>query len=326
MITTTFKKMVRRIPLLILIIVGLIVLRRSETEGIVFPQEPAGAAQWKIPSPDHNHIGGVITAILYITTQKGVSLDLSLLPNVGGVMQLPARVDPSQLNYNGTGSPKMISEGELEVVSRTVREHVDNGLVITEIAYGFLYLQPIDLSAPRDDKQLPTDLRISQGYLLATSNGNATWQTSKISIEAAEFSIEPRVDSHSQPIFTLFEPTPPPTSWPYVRYVGYGLIGLAMCFVLWRGVSLLSARRRYQTIVDTPQDATELYAQWSKDPDYNIFIETLKLYRKGIWGRPQASTWIVTTFILYSGATLGHDQIETIFAQIVKEVAREDSS
>ena len=326
MTVTTLKKGLRRVIRLILFSAIIVFLGAS---GTIFTKTPLVIAQWEIASPDNNHIGDVIKATLRIITQPGATVDISKLPDVSDTLPLPPKADNTSTAYPHYDTPPPIPEGELEVVSRRITQHSEDGLVITEIEYEFLYLLPLDLSAPSDDKRLPWDIPLFQEYQqFFTSTGRTERESDKIFVEMANFYIVPRVDKNSQPIFVLFKLTPPATRWPYVRLAGFASFGLAICLLAWRGVGFVATahRRRQDQIALDPPDANELYQIWCQNPDQAIFVEALKLYRRGIWGRPQTSTWIMTTFILYSGVPLNLDQMKTIFARLVKEVVDEPSS
>jgi len=199
-------------------------------------------------------------------------------------------------------------------------------LVVTEIAYEFIYLLPLDLSEASDDKRLPWDVNIFQEYQqIFAKTGRVVQESDKIFVGMTSFYIVPRVDENTRPILTLFELTPPATNWPKVRLAGFVSLGLAICLLAWQVASRLIAahQRRQDQIALDPPGADELYQIWCQNPDQATFVEALKLYRRGVWGRPQASTWLTTTFILYSGVHLSLDQMKTVFARLVKEVSDE---
>lgn len=309
---------------LVLLVCLIVILLLISSIGAIFSETPIVTAKWQIDSPDNNHIGGVIKATLLITTQPGVKIDVSQLPDVGDILPLPGKVDYTK-TFPHYDYPE-ISEGELEVVSRRISQYGKNGMVVTQIDYELQYLLPIDLSASSDDKFLPWDVPVYQSYLqFFVNSGKLERLTTKIFVEKAEFYIVPRVDENSQPIFTLFNLTPP-AHWPLGRLAGGILIGLALSLLIWRGVSFLRARRRHDQIAEDLPNVGQLYQNWCENPDQAIFFEALKLYRRGIWGRPLASLWITTTFILYSGVRLSQDQTKMVFARLIKEVADEPSS
>ncbi len=324
MTVTILKAKLRRIPLLILFLAVIV----SLGDGLaVFSETPPVTAHWEINTPYNNHIGEVIKATLVTATQPGVSLDLTWMPDTGDVLALPPKVDNTPTEYPPYDFPQEILEGELEVVSRRITSHSEGGLVITEIAYEFLYLLPLDLTAPTDDKLLPWDVPLFQRYLRYFISGKIEPQSHHIFIEMADFYLVPRVEENSKPIFRLFEITPPATHWPNVKLAGFASLGLAICLLGWRAGHLIAAHKRQQEKIpaESPK-ADKLYLVWCESPDQKTFIEALKLYRRGVWGRPQASTWISTTFILYSGVNLNLDQMKTVFARLVKEVSNEPSA
>ncbi len=313
------------IRILILFVTSLVFLAGP---GTVFVQTPPVTAKWLVPSPDNNHLGDIIKATLRITTQRGVSLDWTKMPDVGDILPLPPNTIGGTFYPHEEQSPG-IPEGELEVVFRHITEHPEGSLVVTEIAYEFIYLLPLDLSGPSDDKRLPWDVPLSQEYRqFHTYSGKWQHESDKIYADMTDFSIAPRVDENSVPIFKLFEAEPPATYWPSVRLTGFASLGLAVCLLIRWGISFVVTRRHQMQTETTqnPPEANELYQIWCQNPDQAIFTEALKLYRRGIWGRPQASTWLTTTFILYSGVRLTPDQMRIIFARLVKEVADEPSS
>lgn len=323
MTITTLKKWLRRVIRLILLICLIAILQNSST-GSTFSKPPHVTAKWEIDSPDNNHLGDVIKATLRVTTPPGMRVDTEKLPGKGDVLPLPPGVNSRSSSYPPYDAPPGIPEGELEVISSQITQYSEGGLIITEIDYELQYLLPIDLSAPVDDKRLPWDVPIFQSHRrLFVSTGKIGWLTTKIYVEMANFYIVPRVDENSQPIFALFKLTPRQAG-PYVRLAGWGLISLALGLLAWR-VAIVKARRRQNRVADEAPDANEMYQIWCQNPDQAIFIEALKLYRAGIWGRPQASTWITTTFILYSGISLNLEQTKTVFARLIKEVTNEPS-
>ena len=320
----TLKKGLRRVPFVILL--GLITIIFS-TPSTIFTESPAVTAVWQVSSPAHFHLGDVIKATLRLTAQPGVWLNTSQLPDAGDVLPLPEKIiDVASSGYENF--PVTSPEGELEVVSRRIRVHSEGGLVVTEIDYEFLYLLPIDLSVPIDDKQLPYYAHVSKEFLqLYPSSGRTEWRSLLIIVDPTDFYIAPRLDENSVPIFKLFQPTLPASLWPKVKLAGFGLIGLAIAMLAWWAADFIKARARQKPVAAfNPPDANELFQAWCDNPNPATFVEAIKLYRRGTWGRTQASTWTKTTFVLYSGYRLDHDQMESIFAQIVKEVTHEPSA
>lgn len=324
MTITTLYKRLRRIIRLILLICLTIILQNSS--GNIFFEPPPVTAKWKMSSSNNSyHLGEVIKATLYVTTQPGATVDIKKLPDIGGVLSLPARIDDSGGRGHYYDVPQMISEGELEIVSRQIRTRFKDGHLVTEIEYGLMYLLPIDLTSPMDDKRLPYYVPVNQEYPLVTENGRVERVSSGIFVDMTSFFIIPSIDENPQPFIEFFKLTPPRSSGPTVRLVGFGLITLAFVFPVWRMVSLIKAHRRQRKdqIANAPPTASNLYLSWCENSDQAIFIEALKLYRRGIWGRPQATTWITTTFILYSGVSLNQEQAKFVFARLVKEVSDE---
>ncbi|OGD70604.1 hypothetical protein A3A84_00085 [Candidatus Collierbacteria bacterium RIFCSPLOWO2_01_FULL_50_23] len=324
MTPTNFPKpMLKRVMLLILFLAIIVFIKGGPP---VFTNAPLVTAQWQISSPGTFHLGDVIQATLVITTQPGVSLDWTEVPNVGDVLPLPPKIDNT--SYDDYDMPSEIIEGELEVVSRRqIAQHSEGGLVITEITYGLMYLLPIDLSAPRDDKLLPWNVPIFQKYLrYFVSWRRIEQKRDKVFVKTANFYIVPRrVDGNSEPIFTFFELIPSATHWPYVRMAGFASLGLALVLLAWRAMSIGIAHRRTKEEAATqlPPKAGELYKVWCQNPNQKIFLEALRFYRHGVWGRPQASTWVMTTAILYSGVAPSLEAQKTVFARLVKEVSDE---
>lgn len=317
----------KKLPLLVLFVALAFVLQSSSTLTRVFSEEPKATTWWEITSLN-NHLGGVIEATLHITTQQGTIPDWSRLPDIGGTLELPSKADPQYKfsrydDYDkGVG---MISEGELEVVSRQITQYTISGWVVTEITYGLQYLLPIDLSSPSDDKRLPR-ATLFHGYLVSKA-GKVTWRVSVILVDGINFYIVPRVDENSRPFFSQFILAHPTSHWLVVKLAGYGLVAMAFCLPAWRVIGIVIARRRRnQAGVEIFPKAKSLYELWCKNQDGGVFIEALKLYRRGVWGRPSASAWIRTTFVLYSGIKLDRDQVGKFFAQLVKEVADEHPS
>lgn len=318
--------MKKKALLLILLVAVAIALQRSSPLATVFSEDPKATARWEVASPNY-HLGELITATLRVTTQPGVMVDWSRLPDVDETLALPSKiVVPESTSPYREYVWNEVAEGELEVVSRRITQYQEGGLVTTEISYEFQYLLPIDFSSTPDDKRLP-QVAIKQSYLIVITAGNIIQRTDTILAEGTIFYIVPRVDENSRPVFRQFSLTPPATHWPYVRLTGFGLIVSAFCLLAWRGASFVAARRRRgQVEIQNVPEVSALYQLWRENQDRGLFIEAIKLYRRGVWGRPSAAAWIKTTFILYSGVKLGRDQVEPIFGELVKEVSRGHSS
>src|SRR3989344_3870722 len=145
--TNSPKPMLKGVLLLILFLAIIVFIKGGPP---VFTNAPLVTAQWQISSPGTFHLGDVIQATLVITTQPGVSLDWTKIPGIGDVLPLPPKIldGPPHFQYPPYGDeyPETSSEGELEVVSRQVSQHFEGGLVVTEIAYEFIYLLPLDSS------------------------------------------------------------------------------------------------------------------------------------------------------------------------------------
>lgn len=319
--------MTKKILLLAVILVAAVTLQRSSPVPLTFVDTPLATAHWEVSSRYNNNIGTVIRATLIITTEPGVTVDWSRLPLPGQMLQLPAKPDPNQVpisSGNEFALPKTIDEGELEVVSRSEVQYFQNDLVITEIDYEFQYLLPLDLSTSPDDKLMPETL-IYQKYLIV-KDGTITWDRDRIVAVSTDFYIKARVDGNSEPVFKFFEATPPIMHWSRFRIAGFGFVGLGTCLFVWYGISLIKIRKQViQTVIENPPDIVQLYRQWHDDPDYQIFIETLILYRRGTWGKIRPLTLAKSTFYLYSGLIPGPERIESVFAQIIKEVEDEHS-
>lgn len=327
----SIKAVVRKVLLLVLLLIAAVILQPVPSpKDIIFYAEPVVKAQWEVTTP-HNYIGSVITATLRITTEAGVTMELDGVPQVGRVLDLPVK---SIQNPNPpTGFPSfgehssqlsVIHEGELEVLSRTITRHNEGSLIVIEFAYEFMYVLPIDLSSPRDDKRMPEGLSIYKNFLIAVGEEEkVVSRRVYVPIESTTFFIEPRVDGNSRPIFTRFPLVPPATYWREVTLAGFGCIGLAaLLLVLWTG-RLISIRRREKLAAHpVPPIAVEaLFDEWRETGDYHAFIEALVRFRQGAWGRkPSITMWVKSTFILYGGVMLSHDQTNSVFTQVVREV------
>lgn len=311
----------------LILLISLFASLQNSSTGVIFPQTPATIAIWEIDSPNNNHLGEVIKATLRLTTQPDTTVDTSQLPDVGDILPLPPKLDNTSTAYPHYDMQSWIPEGELEVVSRRITSHIEEGLTVTEIDYELQYLLPLDLTSPTDDKRLPWNVPVYQRYFqFFAKTGKVESVTTNIFAEMTDFYITPRVDENTPPIFKLLQLTPPrQTAGPLVRLAGVGLIALAFVFPVGRLGCLIKARlrQRQDQIANALPTASKLYLSWCENPDQAIFIEALKLYRRGIWGRPQASTWITTTFILYSGVSLNQEQAKSVFARLVKEVGDE---
>lgn len=294
----------------------------------VFTKTPPITAKWEIPSSNNSyHLGEVIKATIRVTTQPGATVDTEKLPNVGDVLSLPAKIDNSKERGHYYDVPPMIEEGELEIISRQISQYTqEDGRLVTEIEYGLMYLLPIDLALPADDKRLPYYVPVNQEYLLATRSGEIKQVSSGTFVDMTNFFIITRVDENSQPFIEFFKLTLPATRWPQVRLAGFSLISLAFVFPIGRIISLLMARQHQKSNVVKPPNVNEMFQRWCTDPDPFVFIETLKLYRQGVWDFPKSpekrlKIWLRTTFILYSGITLNQKQMEDIFRELVKEIS-----
>jgi hypothetical protein len=134
------------------------------------------------------------------------------------------------------------------------------------------------------------------------------------------------VDDNSQPIFRLAQVTLPSSPWSYLRLAGFAGLGLAICLIARRALVLIPRRRPNQTrMVDQPPAARVLFELWCEKPESSAFIEAVKLYRTGVWGQPHASLWFLTTFVLYSGVELNHDQAKSVFARLVEEASNDSA-
>lgn len=289
----------------------------------VFSNSPPATAHWEMVSPSQFHLGEVIRATIVITTVSGASLDISRLPDVGGVIELPSKIpEPSPGDWVYYDIPPTIPEGELEVVSRRITRHLQDGQVVTEVSYELIYLLGIDPTTPADDKRLPFFMTISQEYRI-WYGGRPRHIASPITVDTVDFLIVPRiVDDGSEPIFRFVTFVPSSFPWQYLRLAGFVSLGLAVCLIVRRALILIPKRRSSQTLsIDRPPAAQELFELWCEKPETLAFIEAVKFYRRGVWGRPKASLWITTTFILYSGVALDLEQTKSIFARLVKEVS-----
>lgn len=309
----------KRVILLLILEFLILFAFQSKKEGAIFRQMPEAFAYWEIASIENNHIGGAIKASFYVITKPGVLLDIENIPDVGDTVALPSKVIVSEQDnlYPLFMEPQVISEGQLEVVSREIRQYRDKDQVTTEISYEFQYLVPIDLDLPLDDKFLPTDMRVYQEYrIFIKRTGRIEDRSSRIRVGETLFYIKSRVTAQSRPIFELMSSMAFFSYWSIIKFLGFGFVILAFLIFGWRVVT----KKTKQASNESLPLVDEMYDLWHQSLDQKVFLETLKLYRRGIWGQPQTSTWFLTTFILYSGVSLNQDQMESVFLQLKKEI------
>ncbi len=300
---------------LFVVIVGITIFLKDSTPVIVFNEAPVVTAQWTVSPVHDNYIGSIITATIILDSVPGVYLDLSYLPQAGEVLEL------------ASNSPYGEKEGQLEIRSRKIKQTLQGDHYLTEIIYEFQYLITIDFSKPYDDKNLSRYIPLYEEYLFNDKTGQVEWRSLVVLIKSADFAIARRVDENSQPIFTLFNLEIPKTIWFYLRYLGFGYIGLGLLFLIREIVSLYIASRKSRPkieptseIVVSQPSLEDLFLLWQKDSNYSIFIEAVILFRLGIWGNPQPDTVEITTYILYSGTILDSKEIITIFDRLILEV------
>lgn len=313
------RKFSRRLSLPIFLILATIVL--SSPVQTIFSKTPSTLGHWELVPPARFHLGEVIQATLVITTTPGVSVDTSHLPDVGQTLKLEDRTefleDSASYDY-----PRIIDEGVLEVVSRDIITYPQGGLVVTRVSYELIYLGEIDPDAASDEKRFSPYIALSMKYW-SWHNGKKIGRESRsIIVDSTDFLIVPRVDDTSEPVFRFVTFVPPSSPWPYLRLAGFTSLGLAFCLIIRRALTLIPRQSSSQTpTTDCPPVARELFETWCERPETLAFIEAVKLYRRGVWGQPRASLWLVTTFVLYSGVELNSDQARSVFERILQEVS-----
>lgn len=320
--------MVKRF-LLVVILLSLPAILTGSVPRIVFPfgEQLVGSAEWEFKTQFNNHIGYEITAVVRITTPPGVYLELEKLPDVGGSFDLSQRWLGGDYELweklDRDAQDNLISyNGELEVIERTVTQHRGGDSMVTEVTFKLLYLDPIDFNRAYTTKRIAGSY-VGQRYLFFNRKGEIKKGWEHIGIGELDFHVLRRVEEGDQPIFSFIHlPISTPRPYFLLQISGIGIIAGA---VVAHGWSLLKAKmlrrreaRALAAIEPKLPTLDDLYKGWVRTRDYKIFLEAVKLYRRGFWGKRRPMLWIKTTFILYSGRTFSNEQVEEVLSELVR--------
>lgn len=320
------SRILKRLLLICFLLFLSLTLTRSTIPQVVLSEDPKTTIEWEMVTTFSNHIGDRVIAVLRMTAPLGVRPNLSLLPEVGETLELyreepittPQGIPPRFFEYYS--GPSIIAEGELEVWERSVNYYVRDGLGVTEITYTFQYLLPIDFTRAFTLKHVPSQI-FFQTFLKINEKSGLPKKTSRIvKAPEAEFYLLRRVKEGDEPIFEVIRFVSPTLGLAfYLKISGLGLIVGTLVAQSWVGIR--RRRKREAVVLTTPERSPtlcSLYGAWRCSGEYKVFLEAVKLYRSGFWGRPHPMRWIKTTFILYSGRVLSLQQIEKTFTQLME--------
>lgn len=316
--------------MLILLVLTMTVLIRTETPRKVFQRPPVTSGEYVVSNVYNNQIGNIIRITLRIVTEHGVDLDLSKLPSVGEKWENPDTVRVSTYTpgasvariFRENDMPSFIDEGRLEILSRKIRQSREKGTSVTEIEYEFQYLDPIDFKAVFDEKMLTKYTNVFQSYWLYFPDRDEVLRISPaVPFTPAVYFMSGQVDKESKPIMTFFEAKADKTVWFFLRIFGFLLIGSVLLYIVGMGLgkSLINGRKSLTVpeVEVARVTMNELCEAWNKSLYYGTFIEAIMLYRKQ--GTERNFLWWKTTMILYSGVILDPQQIKIIFEELLKE-------
>lgn len=321
----------------------------------VFTVRPVPQAEWKINSVYNNYIGGPIGVVLRTTVPVGVTVDLSVLPNVGDTVNLyrilppvPPEIEPyydqyypRERDFADTG-PRYSNRGEVEVRDRVIRQETRGNQRIIEVTYTFQYLQPIDFTRRFTEKVIRSpSISVRFPMLnLRTGDGEVRRDYSLTAVQDGTFYLVRRVEEGDQPIADLMVVRRNVSLLPhYLNLTAVGLLFGTLAAQGWSVIRRRSLRRRELGTSLSPSSSSAasisgLYASWQKSGEYRLFIEAVILYRKGLWGKPRPIDWLRATYILYGGRVLPDSEIKELFEYLislpdqtpVEEVPRESVS
>ncbi len=340
MLQKLFGLIKRGIPLFL--IIGLLVtifLARQSKALILYDEPPPATAVWEVSPVYNNSIGSVIVATLRLTHARGTTIDYERMPEKGDVWDLrdkpvpltpvpedyvPQLPSPHNDYHNEQYIPPVIEEGQVEVLSRTVKSYTKGDKIVTEIRLELQYLDPIDFTG-LDDKQLTSYVTVFQVYWRYTDKLGLDWYRGTFNFNPGVFYIAQRVDDNSQPILKLHSLEAPNLIWPYVRTAGFGSLILAFLLLIRQGLAI--ARNLTKTVepsqtqltVEVARTISQLYSLWQGGIDYSYFIQAVILFREQNRNNCQNELWEETTYILYSGDILDESNIRRVFEKMMKE-------
>ena len=321
----------RLVVALALLVIGALFLTGSQARFIFTEKIPPILTEWEIGSVYNNYIGGPITVVFRIYAPARAWVDLSLIPEIGETVDLWRIVPqpPVGWNFYGDGgdgyyenpNPGYSSNGEFEVQNRVIREEFRGGQRVIEATYTFLYLDPIDFEK-RFTEKVARSPNVHIRYFYSNPHtGKVGRDFVNTTSQDAEFYLVRRVEEGDGPIPDLMLMARAVSPLPhYLRLVAVGLVVGTFAVQGWSGIRRRIIRRsgsKLALISSASLGVVQLYESWQKNEEYQYFLEAIRIYRQGFWGRPRPLDWVRTTFILYSGRVVSASQIKEIFEYLV---------
>jgi hypothetical protein len=310
---------------LVLLLAGALLITGSQVSHIFTEKILSPLTEWEIDSVSNNYIGFPITIVFRVSISAKAQVDLSLLPEVGETVDLWRILPPTPFDqgfeYYDNPTPGLSPNGEFEVQNRVIREHFRGGQRIIEATYTFLYLDPIDFKRQFTEKVTRSPNVHIRYILFIRGTGRFVREFVNTTSKDATFYLVRRVKEGDQPIPDLLAVAKVVSPLPhYFRLIAAGLMVGMLSAQSWSVVNRRILRRRGSklALVSPASFATaELYESWQKNGDYQYFLEAVRLYREGFWGRPRPLDWARTTFILYSGWVISASQIKKTFEYLI---------
>ena len=321
----------RLVVALALLVIGALFLTGSQARFIFTEKILPPLTEWEINPVYNNYIGGPITVVFRIYAPARAWVDLSLIPEIGETVDLWRIVPqpPVGWNFYGDGgdgyyenpNPGYSSNGEFEVQNRVIREEFRGGRRVIEATYTFLYLDPIDFEKRFTEKVARSPNVHVRYFYFNPHTDRVVRDFVNTTSQDAEFYLVRRVEEGDQPIPDLMLMARAVSPLPhYLRLVAVGLVVGTFAVQGWSGIRRRIIRRsgsKLTLISSASLGVVQLYESWQKNEEYQYFLEAIRIYRQGFWGRPRPLDWVRTTFILYSGRVVSASQIKEIFEYLV---------
>lgn len=304
---------------------------------LIFRENVPIMGTWSVASVYNNSIGYPIVVTFRVFIPVGTQLDLSKIPDVDDRFDL-FRFVPCPPNFKDYSDPEwggkwggrdnygsdICSEyskiGNAEVRNRSVRRWVQGNQQVVEVTYTLQYLLPIDFTHTFT-KEIVRSLAVGTSYLRYENNGKVMKRVSILMPLDATFYLVRRVEQGDQPIMDLRAVVKKVSPLPSIlRMVAVGLVVGTFAAQGWSAIRRRTLRRRGIGMILAPSSsptAAMLFASWQKSGEYGYFVEAVRIYRAGFWGKPRPLDWFRWTFIIYSGRILSDSQIKETFEHLI---------
>jgi len=314
---------------LALLVIGALLLTGSQVRVIFAEKIRPLLTEWEISPVYSNYIGGPITVVFRVHAPAGVRVDLSFLPEVGENVDLWRRLPPPPPGWNlpdqrsdyRNPNPGYGLNGEFEVQDRVIRREYRGGQQVVEVTYTFLYLDPIDFSYRFTKKVTRSPIVSARYFQFEPRMGRIVRDFVNNVRQDATFYLVRRVEEGDRPIADLMTVQKVVSPLPsFLRLTAGGLVAGMLAAQSWSAVRHRIIRRsgsKLALISSASLGVTQLYESWQKNGEYQYFLEAIRIYRQGFWGRPRPLDWVWTTFILYSGRVVSDSQIREIFEYLL---------